>query len=194
MADVVLLGSSHIVKLKQYIDSDVKFKNFGIENISVEYCGIPGGRLANPDHIERFKNFICRFRPKYAVFQLCGNDIDTKDVVISEVRIIILRFVNILKLIARRHSVKIIACQLLFREKTRHILPSIYNSLVIEANKLLKHELATDSSVFYWNLKGLKQSEHSIFKDGVHLNWEIGLPKYYRNIRGAILCAINCDG
>lgn len=47
MADVVLLGSSHIVKLKQYIDSDVKFKNFGIENISVEYCGIPGGRLAN---------------------------------------------------------------------------------------------------------------------------------------------------
>lgn len=112
----------------------------------------------------------------------------------SEVRLIILRFVNILKLIARRHSVKIIACQLLFRENTRHILPSIYNSLVIEANKLLKHELATDSSVFYWNLKGLKQSEHSNFKDWVHLNWEIGLPKYYRNIRGAILCAINCDG
>lgn len=176
MADVVLLGSSHIVKLKQYIDSDVKFKNFGIENISVEYCGIPGGRLANPDHIERFKNVICRFRPKYAVFQLYGNDIDTKDIVISEVRIIILRFVNILKLIARRHSVKIIA---FFREKTRHILPSIYNSLVIEANKLLKHELATDSSVFYWNLKGLKQSEHSNFMDGVHLNWEMGLPKYY---------------
>lgn len=108
MADVVLLGSSHIVKLKQYIDSDVKFKNFGIENIIVEYCGIPGGRLANPDHIERFQNFIRRFRPKYAVFQLCGNDIDTKDIVISEVRIIILRFVNILKLIARRHFVKVI--------------------------------------------------------------------------------------
>lgn len=58
MADVVLLGSSHIVKLKQYIDSDVKFKNFEIKNIIVEYCGIPGGRLANPDHIERFQNFI----------------------------------------------------------------------------------------------------------------------------------------
>lgn len=70
MADVVLLGSSHIVKLKQYIDSDVKFKNFGIENISAEYCGIPGGRLANPDHVEHFQNLICRFRPKYSVFQL----------------------------------------------------------------------------------------------------------------------------
>lgn len=52
---------------------------------------------------------------------------------------------NILKLIAA----KVIACQLRFREKTRHILPQIHNSYLIEANELLKHELSADPSVLY---------------------------------------------
>lgn len=64
---------------------------------------------------------------------------------------------SISKLIVQRHSVKFIACQLLFRENTRHILPSIYNGLVIRANKLLKHELATDSGVLIGIKKDLNK-------------------------------------
>lgn len=97
---------------------------------------------------------------------------------------------NILKLIAA----KVIACQLRFREKTRHILPQIHNSNLIEANELLKHELSADPSVLYWILKGHKESKHPNVKDVIHLNREIDLPKSYRNIRRAILCALNCDG
>ena len=71
----------------------------------------------------------------------------------------------------------IAACQLLFRERIRHIDPVLYNNFVLKANKLLKVELAKLDNITYWNLKGLKDNHQDICWDGVHLNWKSGYPK-----------------
>ena len=105
----------------------------------------------------------------------------------EDVEEIILRWINILHLFSRRYSVKIAVCQLLFRERTRHIGPILYNNFVLKTNRLLKAELAKLDNITYWNLKGLKDNHQGICWDDVHLNWRSGYPKYYKNIRGAIL-------
>jgi len=61
--------------------------------------------------------------------------LDQKNNTWKDVEEIILRWINILHLFSRRYSVKIAACQLLFRERTRHIDPILYNSFVLETNK-----------------------------------------------------------
>lgn len=51
-----------------------------------------------------------------------------------------------------------------------------------------------DLSVFYWILKGYKESKYFNVKDGIYLNSEIDFLKFYRNICRVILCVLNCDG
>ena len=81
---------------------------------------------------------------------------------------------------------KIICVQLLPRTSTRYVLPALYNNLVIQVNQHLKHELAANSNVFYWKLKGVKHSSVNLFKDGVHFN-DLGFHRYYKNLRGAVI-------
>ena len=95
---------------------------------------------------------------------------DQKNNTWEDVEEIILRLINILHLFSRSYSVKIEACQLLFRERTRHIDPVLYNNFVLNANRQLKAALAKLDNITYWNLKGLKDNHQDICRDDVHLN------------------------
>ena len=79
----------------------------------------------------------------------------------------------------------VVVSQFLFRDKTRHINVKLYNSMVVEANRMLKDMLKFDQQIHYWNLNGLKERE-DLFYDGVHLT-DRSLLKYFRNIRGAAI-------
>ena len=161
--------------------------NFRLQQFRITCHGISGGSINNPQDILEFEHLIQTHNPRFVVVRLGGNDLDQKNNTWEDVEEIILRWINILHLFSRRYSVKIAACQLLFRERTRHIDPVLYNNFVLKTNRLLKAELAKLDNIAYWNLKGLKDNHQDICWDGVHLRWRSGYPKYYKNIRGAIL-------
>ena len=54
------------------------------------------------------------------------------------------------------------------------------------ANKFLKEQIKSVPGLHYWNINGVKYTTVNIFQDGVYSN-QIGLQRYYRNVRGAII-------
>ena len=189
MADVLVLGSSHIEKLRLFIQAGPSLYNFDCHDRKIECFGISGGKIENSTHVKLLENKINTLRPKRVVVQIGGNDLDTAGIDEEGVRLLILRLINIFSLFRNKYKLDVYLCQFMFREKTRNVHPVQYNELVISANRLLKEELQSveHTGIVYWKLKGLKQSASPIFYDGVHLNRECGLPKYYKCIRGAIL-------
>jgi len=85
---------------------------------------------------------------------------------------------------SRLQSVTI--CELLPRQKTRHITVEKYNYFKRITNKFIKKELVSKSKINFWNIKGLKESLENLFGDGVHFN-DDGNLRYYRIIRGALI-------
>lgn len=76
-----------------------------------------------------------------------------------------------------RYSVVSIAvCQLLPRESTCVVEQDDYNSFVKCANEHLRTKLSTRTNIFYWKLKGLKNSEDNNYDDGAHVN-DLGMLK-----------------
>ena len=58
--------------------------------------------------------------------------------------------------------------------------------IVRHANNFLKEQIKSVPGLHYWNIYGVKYTTVNIFQDGVHFN-QIGLQRYYRNVRGAII-------
>ena len=186
MSDVLVFGSSDIKRLKQYITLN-RINNYGLQQFNSVTCGIPGGKISNSQHIQELEQLLQTYTPRLLVINIGGNDLDQVDFKASDIELIVLRYVHILNLIAQLYSVKIAVCQLMFRDNTRFVDVSDYNRYFVEANKRLKQELQGNANVIYWNLKGLKENFTQNLSDGVHLNWNLGYPKFYRNIREAIL-------
>ena len=164
---------------------------FRLQQFRITCHGISGGRINNPQNILEFEHLIQTHNPHFVVVHLGGNDLDQKSNTWEDVEEIFLRWINILHLFYRRYSVKIAVSQLLFRERTRHIYPVLYNNFVLIANRLLKLELAKLDKITYWNLKGLKDNHQDICWDGVHLNWRSGYSKYYKIFAGQSLTSAN---
>ena len=61
-----------------------------------------------------------------------------------------------------------------------------YNNLVRHANKFLKYQIKSVPGLHYWNIYSVKYTTVNIFQDGVYFN-QIGLQRYYINVRGAII-------
>ena len=178
MSDVVIFGSSHVKRLDNFIIANPFLNNFRLQKFRITFHGISVGRINNPQDIMEFEHLIQTHNPRFVFVHLGGGAIlDQKNNTWEDVEEIILRWINILHLFSRRYSVTIAACQLLFRERIRHIDPVLYNNFVLKANKLLKAELAKLDNITYWNLKGLKDNHQDICWDGVHLNWKSGYPK-----------------
>ena len=177
------------IKLESNIVSNPDLRNFDLQDISIECYGISGGRVGRSDHVRDFECVIRINNPKGVVFHLCGNDLDDKKITPDEVDTVMLRYINLLKTFAKRYNLHVIVVELLFRETTRNVDSTTYNEYVTQANQRLKTECQNERDVTFWKVKGLKESKRNIFYDGVHLNRQVGQPKYYRNIRGAILHA-----
>lgn len=186
MSDVLVFGSSHIKRLKQYITLN-RIKNYGLQQFNSVTCGIPGGNISNLQHIGELEQLLQTYTPRFLAIHIGGNDLDQVDFKASDIELIVLRCVHIMNLFAQLYSVKIAVCQLMFRDNIRFVDVSDYNRYVIEANKRLKQELQGNANVIYWNLKGLKENFTQNLGDGAHLNWNLGYPKFYRNIREVIL-------
>ena len=157
MSDVLVFGSSHIKRLKQYITLN-RINNYGLQQFNSVTCGIPGGKISNSQHIRKLEQLLQTYTPRLLVINIGGNDLDQVDFKASDIELIVLRYVHILNLFAQLYSVKIAVCQLMFRDNTRFVDVSDYNRYFVEANKRLKQELQGNANVIYWNLKTLHRT------------------------------------
>ena len=182
---VLVLGSSHVGHFRNYMRRH-KHNKFNIENLeTVNYCAISGGKINNSSHIQVYKEAIARHKPSCVIIQLGGNDLDSCDSD-EDIEILVFRLVAVCKMFQRNGLQRIYVNQFIHRTKPRYTSSHVYATRVIKANRMLKEELKTDNSIFYWKIKGFADPVSEVFRDGVHLNIA-GLHKYFRHVRGAIL-------
>jgi len=190
--NVLVLGSSHIRRLHNYIDRFANLTNFDLDGqISVNYFGISGGRITNSEHCYRWDWSVVSINPEHVVVQLGGNDLDVVKADKESAEEIVLKIIAFCHTFISRHKVQhVTILQFLNRQSTRHVPPDTYNKLIKYANEYLKSELSSYPCLHYWNLKGLKHSESQTLVDGVHFN-DLGNHKYFKNIRGAIIQSLH---
>lgn len=159
--------------------------DFRVDGLSdFHYCGISGGKLNKNEHVNRFRAAINRYQPKGLIVQIGGNDLDSC-VDEDDAELLVLRLVSVCRLFKCKVD-NIYINQFMPRNAPRYSSASDYNARVITANRRLKEELAGETRMFYWKLKGFNDPLCEVFCDGVHLN-TAGMRKYFRHIRGAIL-------
>lgn len=181
---LLILGSSHICRMQQYVDGEPERKNFALSTGTVFMYGISGGSMS-ARHLAMFERCIRESACTHIVVQLGGNDLDNLDITAEEVAYRLIAWVSTMK--ARYHLNSATIGQFLFRHRTRNLPVDEYNRLVVEVNKLIRES----DSVVYWKHKGLKRSAHQIrLPDGVHMNWSRGSAMFYRSLRGACLNAL----
>ena len=95
---------------------------------------------------------------EHVLLHIGRNDLDKVNIKSSDFEEIIWKLVTFAHTIIGRYDVQSVTiCQLLNREKTRHVLSETYNELVKQANKLLKKELSTTPHIYYWKSNILQQ-------------------------------------
>lgn len=188
MASVLVIGSSHVNRLQQYINNHLASDNFNLNGHDTVYLfGISGGRIKNNNHCLSWENEIIRVSPNRVLVQIGGNDLDCGEADFSLAEEIILRIISVCSTYLSRHTVEhATVMQLLPRTRTSNCTVARYNNLVRHVNKFLKEQIKSVPALHYWNISGVKNTTVNIFQDGVHFN-QIGLQRYYRNVRGAII-------
>jgi len=181
---VLIAGSSHVRRLHDYVEARQAFKNFDLDNINVEFHGIGGGRVMNSVHTSQINFKIQSSQPDHVV---SGNDLDVTQVNEQYFEELVLKLVLLAETFISRHRLQSVTiCELLPRQKTRHITVEKYNYFKRITNKFMKRELVSKSKINFWKIKGVKETLENLFGDGVHFN-DDGNLRYYRSIRGALI-------
>ncbi|VDI79901.1 Hypothetical predicted protein [Mytilus galloprovincialis] len=160
-------------------------------NCEVKCLGIGGGKVSNSDHVQTILSFIEKNRPEHVIVHIGGNDLDIFGASEDTVEELGLRLILLSQTLTTRFEIKSVTiCQLLPRESTRVIASNVYNDLVIKTNRFLKAQIKDQPHCRYWKITGVKNSDRNNYVDGVHFNYDVGMPKYFRNIRGSIIQAM----
>jgi len=188
---VLLLGTSHVNRLKHYVNK-LQQQEFNLDGeIFIKLFGISGGRIGNNDHCRRWETYIEQVKPMHIIVHIGGNDLDCPNCNNETAEEIILKIIALFDIFRVRFYIKHITfVQLLERQHTRHVPVQIYNNLVKYANSFLKSQLKENKCLHYWKLTGVKNSEINLYQDGVHFN-DVGNYRYYKNLRGAIIQSLH---
>ena len=151
---MVIFGSSHVKRLDNFIIANPFLNNFRLQQFRITCHWISGGSINNQQDILEFEHLIQTHNPRFVVVHLGGGDLDQKNNTCVDVEEIILRWINILHLFSWRYSVTIAACQLLFRERIRHIDPVLYNNCVLKANKTTEGRISQVRQYYILEFKG----------------------------------------
>lgn len=190
MAAALVIGSSHVNKLKNYV---WKRPNISCFNLKDKYSdilchGISGGKLSNRKDTAEMCSMVEDYKPTVVVIHVAGNDLDQKGADQELCDELVLRLSLLAQHLRQTFRVKIVhVFELLPRTKPRYLDPEEYNSLKRYFNRQLKRELVGVHGVFFGKIKGVKESNKKIFYDGCHLTEDEGMVRYYRSIRGALL-------
>jgi len=144
-ASVLVMGSSHVNRLRHYINNTPALHNFNLGNDpSVTLFGIGGGRIYNNSHCQQWEHQISNVIPSHIIVHLGGNDLDNEELSEEFAEETVLKIISYCGMLKQRHSIQqVTIMQLLPRMETRHISHNIYNNMVVHANSFLKKELKT---------------------------------------------------
>lgn len=193
MTQVLIIGSSHVNRLQNYVRSQPACRNFNfVHDPVVHFRGISGGRISDGSHCRQWEHAIENVRPEHLIVHVGGNDLDSCVFYESEAELndLVLRLVLMSHTFQRRYSISSVTIlQLMPRTKTHNLPVLHYNNTVHRFNILLRETLSSNNNLRYWKIRGIKNSPYELLCDGVHFNRE-GFIRYYRSIRGAIITAI----
>ena len=135
---VLLLGSSHINRLKHYVNKlQQKFNLDG--NVIIKLSGINGGRIGNNDHCRRWETYIEQVKPMHIIVHIGGNDLDCPNYNNETGEEIISKLIVLFDIFrVRFHISHITFVQLLERHHTRHVPVQIYNNLIKYTNSFFE--------------------------------------------------------
>ena len=127
---VLLLGSSHINRLKHYVNK-LQQQEFNLNgNIIIKLFGINLGRIGNNDHCRRWETYIEQVKPMHIIVHISGNDLDCPNYNNETGEEIISKLIVLFDIFrVRFHISHITFVQLLERHHTRHVPVQIYNNL-----------------------------------------------------------------
>ena len=125
---VLIAESSHVRRLNDYVEASQAFKNFDLHNINVEFYGIGGGQIMNSVHTSQINSKLQSSQPDHVVLYIGGNDLDVTQVNEQYCVELVLKLVLLAETFISRHILQSVAiCELLPRQKTRHITVEKYN-------------------------------------------------------------------
>lgn len=155
----------------------------------MRFHGVSGGTLwkLQEDHI--FAEKIRSFRPKIIIVQLGGNDLcipnTRQEVFACELKEWMETLMG-----HHGHIKHVFICELFVRRTTRGVNVHTYESRRTIVNKMLKALIDTEEHMTFWrHLRLMKSPLDVLDKDGVHLT-ALGIKKFYRSLRLALLHAI----
>ena len=167
--------------------------NLNPADFMVQYSGVPGGktqRLWEDSSIQDFE-------PHIVVLQCGSNDLCNNSRAPEDVCAELIRYCE--HLINDTSVQHVVILQILQRlPPNRPIRYEVntpwFNHRAFETNKLLIEACSANPKLTYYQHRGLSNSDtlqQAMLGDGVHLNVEIGYPKYFRNVRAAVMATFN---
>ena len=198
---VLLLGHSFIAGFKRFLqDRDTAEHNVTLNLSHAEFLiQFSGRRGASIPRIRANLEIVEDFNPEICILQAGTNDICAKPLnaadsyweewVAGNLFALAQHLVN--KCMVKR----VVIMQILKRvEPTRPVKYPVdvnwFGDRCDSINRLVMALVQNEGHIFFWKHKGLFEHEHlsaAICDDGTHPNYELGYPKYYKNIRAAVV-------
>lgn len=187
MDRVAIVGHSFISRLHSALRNNVNFPDsFNIAGCDIRCYGRSGGTVNSLSNDIGLTQFLILFQPRVVILQIGGNDLSSVAPETLAYRIV--DFTSYLK--DNFNVQQVYVCELFRRLSPRFISPNEYEHNRQVVNNMLKTIFEDSSDLHFWKHLRLMYSPFNIFNDdGVHLSM-IGLQKFYRSLRLAILHAL----
>lgn len=198
---VLLLGHSFIAGFKRFLmerDSDEHnvTLNLSQKEFLIQFSGRRGASISQ---IRADLEIVADFQPDICIIQAGTNDIGSKpgDCMDSdwEEHIAGQLYALAQHLVQAFRVKRVVIMQILHRihpsRPVRYpVIIDWFNARCDRINHLLYALAQDDRQVRFWKHKGLFQLDHltaALSTDGTHLNNWVGYPKYFKNIRAALV-------
>ena len=189
---ILFLGHSFVRRLDEAFRRGSPLLNMDLHQCRLQMHGRGGASVLDVLHkdILNSRSVVKRFRPQVVVLQIGGNSLCTFEA--SVVQEHIMRVVE--ALLGLHFIRRVVILQVFARRRPRYVSREVYEERREELNTFLATRLTMPDlreRTTSWDHRRLENSPLAIFHDdGVHLSRSVGIPKYWRVVRGAIIHAL----
>lgn len=186
---VLVLGHSFVHRLESAFFSGFPQMDMDLDQFHIKFHGRGGASVLdtlNYDVIAQ-QSVVRTFCPSVVVLQCAGNSLCKHKAAVVGERLLYL----VETLLGFAFVRNVVILDAFPRENPRYITPELYAERMEDLNLLIRARVTLREfrgRTMCWNHRRLADSPLQIFHgDGVHLSRDIGMPKYWRVVRGAIL-------
>lgn len=189
---VLIIGSSFVTRLTgEFSKNGVIRSDFNLLQCNVQCFGLSGGTVNSLKHNAELDTLITETQPSCLILQVGGNDMCNTYLQPETLACSINDWMDYL--CTHYCSVKTVTfCEIFERTQPRDIPAHVYSYRRSVVNQMLPDLIAASShKTFFWKHLRLMNSPCNIYHtDGIHLS-DLGMKKFYRSLRLAILHALD---